>query len=107
MGMEAIIENALSEALIEEWEKILAQASRPNPFLTPAWFAVWGKHFGRSLDPRFIFFRGSDGRFIGLGAFAGIGGTGGPKGLHLLGSPDVCDYRDMIISSGQESEVFE
>lgn len=105
MKTEIIAGKPWPEALKREWEALLSASRFQNPFLTPAWNEIWLKHFGNSLQTMIILFRAVGGDLLALGAFSSLNGKEGKKGLALWGSADVCDYRDLIISSGQEEET--
>jgi CelD/BcsL family acetyltransferase involved in cellulose biosynthesis len=94
------------ETLAREWEALLGRNHFRNPFLSPTWHEIWLKHFGQSLDVQVIIFRALEGTLLALGAFANSTGEGGQKGLSLLGSAEVSDYRDLVITPGKEEEAF-
>jgi CelD/BcsL family acetyltransferase involved in cellulose biosynthesis len=87
------------------WESILEEVPHRNPFLTPLWTEVWLRHFGHALDPRLLLFREEGGGITGIGHFL-ESSEKGKRGLCLLGSRDVWDYRDLAIRPGREEEVF-
>jgi len=97
--------NHLPALIKEEWNSILAKTPRQNPFLTPFWGEIWLNHFGESLETRLFLFRDDGGSLQGLGHFV-ESTMDGKKGLSLLGSQDVWDYRDFIILPGREEEIF-
>jgi CelD/BcsL family acetyltransferase involved in cellulose biosynthesis len=106
MRIEVLEGNSFSDPLIREWETILFARRWRNPFLTPLWNEVWLKHFGKSLQAKVILFRAAEGTLLAAGAFSHPAAGGNQKGLILVGSTDVCDYRDIIITPGKEEEVF-
>ena len=106
MNIEVLEANPYPETLMREWEALLPRSRIQNPFLTPLWMEIWLKHFGQSLGAKFIFLRAPEGALLAVGAFSTSTWEGGRQGLTLLGSPDVCDYRDLVIASGGEEEVF-
>ena len=106
MTIELLEANAYSEASMREWEALLSSSRFQNPFLTPLWIEIWLKHFGRSLGAKIILFRALEGALLAVGAFSTSTGEEGQQGLTLLGSKDVCDYRDLVIASGREEEAF-
>ena len=105
MKVEVARGNHLPAFIKEEWNLILAKTPRQNPFLTPFWSEVWLNHFGEFLETRLILFREDGGSLQGLGYLV-ESTMEGKKGLSLLGSQDVWDYRDFIILPGREEEVF-
>ena len=106
MKVEILEGNSYPESLAREWEELLATARFRNPFLTPLWNEIWLAHFGKSLPAGVILFRDPGGVLLAAGAFSNAAGGGNQKGLTLLGSTDVCDYRDIVIAPGREEEVF-
>jgi len=106
MKIEVLEGNSYPEPLVQEWETLLSASRFKNPFLTPLWNEIWLKHFGKSLQAKVILFRASGGALLAVGAFSNPAEQGGQRGLTLLGSTDVCDYRDIIIAQGKEEEVF-
>lgn len=105
MKVEVVAGNPSPPLIKEEWNLILGKIPRSNPFLTPLWGGIWLSHFGKSLESKLFLFRGDGGGLQGLGHFV-ESTKEGKKGLVLLGSQDVWDYRDLIIIPGSEEEVF-
>ena len=95
----------LSPEIRYAWQEILGKIPHRNPFLSPLWVDVWLKHFGRSLEPKILLFREEPEALHGIGHLL-ESVEGGKKGLTLLGSRDVWDYRDFIIQPGWEEKVF-
>jgi len=106
MKIEVLEGSSYPEPLAREWEELLLAARFKNPFLTPLWNEIWLRHFGKSLQAGVILFRDSAGALLAAGAFSNSPGEGSRKGLTLVGSQDVCDYRDIVIAPGGEEEVF-
>ena len=106
MNVELLEANSYSEALVREWEALLSRSRFQNPFLTPLWIEIWLKHFGKSLEAKVILVRAPEGALLAVGAFSTSTGEGGKQGLTLLGSTDVCDYRDLVIAKGWEEKTF-
>ncbi len=107
MGVESIAGNPFPENLLSLWETLLSQSSFQNPFLTPLWNRLWLLHFGRNLEVKTLLCRSSAGDSIGLGVFSDSQKEGGKRGLTLLGSTDVWDYRDLILPAGKEEEALD
>jgi len=105
MKIEVLEGSSCPEPLAREWEELLLSARFKNPFLTPLWNEIWLRHFGKSLHARVILFREPGGALLAAGAFCNSPGEGGQKGLTLVGSQDVCDYRDIVVAPGREEEV--
>jgi CelD/BcsL family acetyltransferase involved in cellulose biosynthesis len=106
VNIEVLEANPYPVTLMREWETLLPRSRIQNPFLTPLWMEIWLKHFGQSLGAKVIFLRAPEGPLLAVGAFLTSTWEGGRQGLTLLGSADVCDYRDLVIASGWEEEVF-
>ncbi len=106
MNVQVIEDRSYQEALVRDWEELLSESRFQNPFLTPTWNQVWLKHFGKSLNPKVILFRDGEGTLLALGAFSNSIEKEGRRGLALMGSSDVCDYRDLVVASGREEEAF-
>ncbi len=105
VSLEAVQGTSFPETLLEKWELLLQRSGVKNPYLTPLWAQVWVKHFGGSLRPQILMFHSDSGEMTGLGAFLETADSGG-KGLALLGSEDVWDYRDFVVAPEAEGEVF-
>jgi len=106
MKIELQEESSYSESLKKDWEKLLSASRYQNPFLTPTWNEIWLKHFGNNQSLKVVLFRALGGTLLALGTFVNSCGEKGEKGLALMGSTDVWDYRDLIISPGNEEETF-
>jgi CelD/BcsL family acetyltransferase involved in cellulose biosynthesis len=106
MGVEIIAGNPFPENLLSLWETLLQKSPFQNPFLSPIWGQLWLRHFGKTLEVKTLLSRSSGGDPLGLGVFSDSGREGGKKGLTLLGSMDVWDYRDLILPAGKEEEAL-
>jgi len=96
--------NPLPGRLVPLWEDLLRASGFRNPFLTPLWNETWMKHFGGALRVKAFLLRPDGGAPLGLGVFSASGEKG--ERLSLLGSADVWDYRDFILSAGREEEAL-
>ncbi|MBP1714255.1 MAG: family N-acetyltransferase, partial [Deltaproteobacteria bacterium] len=103
--MEVVPGHALSPEIRNDWERILRKIPHGNPFLSPLWVEVWLKHFGHSLEPKMMLFRGENEDLQGIGHLLRTA-DGTKNGLILSGSRDVWDYRDFVIQPGLEEEAF-
>ncbi len=105
MKIELHEEGSYSENLKREWEKLLVTSPFQNPFLTPTWIENWLAHFGPSLETKVLVFRDGSRNLLGLGTFVVSQKEKEGRGLTLLGSSDVWDYRDLLILPGWEEQV--
>ena len=105
MKAELLPGRAVPPQIRTAWEAILEEIPNRNPFLSPLWAEVWLEHFGRSLEPRLLLVRDEEGAPRGIGHLL-ESSANGKKGLCLLGSGDVWDYRDFVIRPGWEEVVF-
>jgi CelD/BcsL family acetyltransferase involved in cellulose biosynthesis len=106
MKVEVLDKGFLVGDLAGEWKTLLAKSPHKNPFLTPIWNEIWLNHFGHLLDVKVLLFRSSEGSLGALGSFVNSNKGEAGRGLTLLGSSDVWDYRDLIITAGLEDQVF-
>ena len=106
MGVEVFDGNPFPDDVLSAWEALLRKCSFRNPFLTPLWSQLWLSHFGRNMEVKSFLPRSSGGDPIGLGVFSVSRKEGGKRGLTLLGSLDVWDYRDLVLPRGKEEEAL-
>ena len=106
MGVEIIEGNPPPEKLLPIWEALLQESRFANPFLTPVWNQLWLKHFGLDLELKTLLLRSSGEEPLGLGIFSHSGKEEGKDHIALLGSKDVWDYRDLVLSAGKEKEAL-
>jgi len=91
--------------LSEAWETLHTQSPTATLFNHPRWVAVWWKHFGHDGDLRLITVEDEKGTLLGLAPlYVDRQKTGAPL-LRLLGGIEVCDYLDILVSPGRETEV--
>ncbi len=93
--------------LEKDWNFLLERSSFLQPFFTPAWYKVWCHHFGNPRQVKLFSVREDNDQILGLGIFQEENGKGEKRKISLLGSNDVWDYRDFIISAGRERGFFE
>ena len=86
--------------LYDEWMRMAETAPGGSIFLTPLWLGLWWKHFGDDRDLHILTARKPSGDLVGAGAFYIDDGS-----LELVGSEDLCDYRDILALPGFEEEV--
>ena len=106
MKIELREESSYSGDLKKEWENLLSASPFQNPFLTPTWNENWMIHFGQSLDARVLVFRDGKENLVALGTFVSSKREKEERGISLLGSSDLWDYRDLIIAPGWEEQVY-
>lgn len=88
------------ETIGERWNDVQSSAAASQPFYSLSWSRVWWRHFG------------SDSRLC-LAAIVKDNDTIGIAPLRIdndsarfIGSPDVCDYLDFVVKSGEETNFF-
>jgi CelD/BcsL family acetyltransferase involved in cellulose biosynthesis len=69
-------------------------------FITPVWLEVWWKVFGGDRELSLSVVREDD-EIIGIAPLIIGNGT-----ARIIGSPDLCDYFDFIVSPGRENDFF-
>lgn len=69
-------------------------------FVLPPWLEVWKKHFAPTVDSAVIVVRNSD-KIVGFAPLQFNENT-----ATIIGSPNVCDFEDLIIAPGEESGFF-
>ncbi len=69
-------------------------------FTTPAWLKVWWGNFGAGAE---LFIRSvyQNGKIIGIAPLQIHG-----RAASIIGNVDVCDYQDLIVVPGKETECF-
>jgi CelD/BcsL family acetyltransferase involved in cellulose biosynthesis len=72
-----------------------------SPFILPEWIQTWLRVFGVGMATRIRTVRDGD-NIIGIAPFMVKDST-----ASLIGSTDVCDYLDFIVTPGREKEFFE
>jgi CelD/BcsL family acetyltransferase involved in cellulose biosynthesis len=69
-------------------------------FSLPVWMRVWWRVFGEGAELRLNAVRDGE-KVIGVSPLAVRDGT-----AHFVGSADVCDYLDFVVSPGRETDFF-
>ena len=69
-------------------------------FVLPAWLKAWWTCFGNGMNP-YICAVGHAGDIIGIAPFKIEGAT-----ARFMGHSDVCDYQDVIVVPGMETDFF-
>jgi CelD/BcsL family acetyltransferase involved in cellulose biosynthesis len=70
-------------------------------FVVPGWLKVWWQTFGTGLEPHLCSIRDND-ELIGIAPLLFQ-----QDKARLVGSPDVCDYLDVIVTPGSCGAIFE
>lgn len=86
------------DALEPSWSKLLKECPDRSIFLTPQWLKTWWRYFGQG-QPLLLAVR-REGQLVGVAPLMRAG-----NGLSLLGSPDVCDYSDIVAGREHQHEV--
>lgn len=71
-----------------------------HPFLLPPWLMHWWDVFGAGQE-RLLWEIRDGNRFLGVAALRAEGDT-----ARFIGSADLCDYQDFIVSAGLEEDFF-
>jgi CelD/BcsL family acetyltransferase involved in cellulose biosynthesis len=91
------------EAVGEEaWDRLLARAAVPSPFMSWAWQHAWLAAFADGRPLRLLRVVNPAGELAGLLALY----AEGPAMARLVGGMDVSDYLDLIAPAGLEEEVW-
>ena len=94
------ITNESFESLSSHWLKPQSPLKWDHVFVLPPWLEVWWHEFGGLSEPYLCAVR-QNGAIIGLAPLA-ING----QEAFLIGSADVCDFLDFVISPGNEDTFF-
>ena len=70
-------------------------------FVVPGWMKAWWQTFGNGLEPHLCSIRRDD-ELVGIAPLLFQGGE-----ARLIGSPDVCDHLDFIVTPGRERVFFQ
>ncbi len=97
--------SALS-ALSLEWDELASRCAAGSPFLTAAWNMLWWNHWRRDRRLKILAVYEPDGTLCGIAPLCS-GNAADEAALMLLGSPDVCDYRDCIVARGAEARFYQ
>ncbi len=72
----------------------------PSVFILPFWLESWWGQFGKDYEP-LLFSVWKEGVPVGIAPLKRKDSS-----VSLLGSPDVCDYLDFIVTPGEERNFF-
>ena len=82
------------------WEDFGHELRWETFFVLPPWLKVWQQAFASEARPCFLTVRQNE-KVIGIAPLLIEGRT-----ASIIGSPDVCDYVDLIVAPGKESDFF-
>ncbi|MCJ7512261.1 MAG: GNAT family N-acetyltransferase [Anaerolineales bacterium] len=104
MKFESIETLETFESLAAEWNALLAGSVTNVPFLrheyARAWWASLGGGEWPSAELQVVAGRDPTGRLVGLAPLIRLPGEPGPA-LHLLGSFEISDYLDLLVSADE------
>jgi CelD/BcsL family acetyltransferase involved in cellulose biosynthesis len=89
------------ERLAEYWRNPEYQLKWECLFVTPPWLKVWWQTFGADLEPHLCAIHYDD-ELIGIAPLLFQGNK-----ARLVGSPDLCDYLDVIVAPGKGEAFFD
>src|SRR4030065_391800 len=97
-------------SLRHEWNDLLARSIRDVPFLRHEYLATWWSSLGGGEWPRgelcLVASRDEDGRLVGLAPLFRT--ESGPEAvLRWVGSGEISDYLDLIVTPGALPEFVE
>ena len=93
------------EALASQWDTLLEHCSTRSPFLTWQWQKLWWDCWKQNRHLRIITVGEENGRLCGIAPLYEEK-KDGKRELMLLGSSDLCDYLDCIITAGEEDDFY-
>lgn len=88
------------ESLGYYWRDSANKLQWPSPFVWPPWLQAWWETYGGEGDLFLRSFWDGD-EILGIAPLM----LQGDRAV-LLGSEDVCDYQDLVISRGREKDFF-
>lgn len=98
------LDYTVTEESFESMRAFQAVESRslapPSVFVTPVWLEAWWRSFGEGAALALLAVR-CEGSVTGLAPLLIRGDTAA-----FIGSPDVCDYLDFCVISGEEQRFF-
>ena len=92
-------------SLSGEWDELTSRCAAGSPFLTAAWNMLWWHYWHQDRRLKILALYEADGKLCGIAPFCS-GSAADDTTLTLLGSPDVCDYRDFTVARGAESRFY-
>jgi CelD/BcsL family acetyltransferase involved in cellulose biosynthesis len=98
-------ESTAFEVLAPRWDALLERCSTRTPFLTWQWQKLWWNCWKQNRRLRIITVKEENERLCGIAPLYEEM-QGNVRKLMLLGSSDLCDYLDCIITSGEEEGFY-
>lgn len=89
------------ETVADPWTKLLGECATNTIFVTPQWQQLWWNHWGDGRELEILSVWDDAGDLVGLAPMR----LGGRK-MSLVGSTDVCDYSDFIVSKAHAEAVL-
>ncbi len=81
------------------WKDRTVKLDWDCPFILPPWLDTWWRHFGTGSQPYIAFVRDGE-QVIGIAPLKAR-----DRVASIIGSKDVCDYLDFIVSPGREQDL--
>jgi CelD/BcsL family acetyltransferase involved in cellulose biosynthesis len=97
---------SIFSALAGEWEELSLRCAAGAPFLTAEWSRLWWNYWHQDRRLKILALYEANGELCGIAPLCS-GNTADDEPLMLIGSPDVCDYRDFIVATGTEARFFD
>lgn len=93
------------DMLSQSWNHLITLTSANTPFLTWQWQQLWWKEWNHGRYLRIITLREENGRLCGIAPLYAEETREGQT-LNLLGSSDLCDYLDCMVTKGEEARFY-
>ena len=89
------------DKLEQPWQQIFGKSAYKLLFSSPGWSRLWWDHFGAG-SKLYLAAVTEDGRAIGIAPLRIEDNT-----VKFIGSDNVCDFLDFVITEGREKDFFE
>ena len=96
--MSLIITVESLDWLEQYWQEHSTELVWEPLFILPPWLRVWHRHFAPTTTPAILAAK-RDGNVTGIAPLLIDGDS-----ARIIGSPNVCDYEDLVIAEGEEAE---
>jgi len=84
----------------QQWHDLLSSCAADTLFITPGWQKVWWEQFGDGAEKLLLCLKGEN----SIEAIAPLARRNGT--ISFIGSQDVCDYNDFLVSRGAEARFY-